>query len=210
MGEGIRVNINTAPRPVLRALFPPEKLPDRVLDAIIKYRNERDETAEEGAAEQQGRTDTRDFGDLRLGEDTKRKIFPTPADLEQVQEFKDLPDPDFKAEFLRAITTKSDVFSIHLAALYKRNEENRVYVLRRARSIVQRLDNNGEGAIRKLVPWEERKGLRLQPIDLQENRPDLAYLYGELDQFAQEDRVWNPFLIDFYLPKQQRDEFYRR
>lgn len=210
MGEGIRVNINTASRPVLRALFPPDKLPDRVIDAIIKYRNERDEKAEEGATGQQGKTDTRDFGDLRLGEDTKRKIFPTPADLEQVQEFKDLPDPEFKADFQRAITTKSDVFSIHLAALYKRNEENRIYVLRRARSIVQRFEDGGEGKIRKLVPWEERKGLRLQPIDLQENRPDLAYLYGELDQFAQEDRVWNPFLIDFYLPKQQRDEFYRR
>ena len=101
------------------------------------------------------------------------------------------------------------MFSIHLATLYKRSEENRVYLLRRARSIVQRVDDGADGLIRKLVPWEERTGLRLQPIDLQDDSLDLSVLYSNMDQFAQEDRAWNPFLIDFYLPKQKREEFYQ-
>ena len=40
MGEGIRVNINLAPRAVLRGLFPPEQVPDLVIDAIIRWRSE--------------------------------------------------------------------------------------------------------------------------------------------------------------------------
>jgi hypothetical protein len=30
-----------------------------------------------------------------------------------------------------------------------------------------------------------------------------------MDQFAQEERAWNPFLVDFYLPKHQREQFYQ-
>jgi hypothetical protein len=210
-GEGIRVNVNTAARPVLRALFPAEKIPDRVLDAIIKFRNEADEKANEAEAQagtEQG-TDISDFGNLRLGAEVKRKVFNTTADLEQVEEFEKLPDPEIKAAFQAALTTKSEVFSIHLTTLFKRNEENRIYVLRRARSIVLRLEDGDAGRIVPLVPFEERVGLRVQPIDMQEDTPDLSYMYSEMDQFAQEDRAWNPFFIDFYLPKHIRDQFYR-
>ena len=209
MGEGIRININTASRPVLRALFPADKVPDRVIDAILKWRNTEDEKELEKAAAETTKTDVSDFGNLQLGSEKKLQFFATPADLEQVEEFAQMPDPQMKADFQKAITTKSDVFSIHLATLFKRNEENRVYVLRRARSIVQRIDDGADGKIRKLVPWEDRTGLRLQPIDLQEQTLDLALLYSDMDQFAQEDRAWNPFLIDFYLPKHRREEFYQ-
>lgn len=208
MGEGIRININTASRPVLRALFPADKIPDRVIDAILKWRNEVDEEAMEKDSEGVPKTDLSDFGDLQLGPDKKLKFFATVADLEKVEEFAGLPDPQMKADFQKAITVKSDVFSIHLASLYKRNEENRVYLLRRVRSIVQRVDDGADGKIRRLVPWEVRTGLRLQPVDLQDDTLDLAVVYADMDQFAQEDRAWNPFLIDFYLPKHKREEFY--
>ena len=49
--------------------------------------------------------------------------------------------------------------------------------------------------------------LRLQCPDLQEDRIDLLPIYSEMDSFAQEDRAWNPFLVDFYLPKWHRDQF---
>ena len=42
IGEGIRININFASRPVLRALFPQAKIPDEVIEAILKWRNEDD------------------------------------------------------------------------------------------------------------------------------------------------------------------------
>lgn len=211
-GLGIRVNLNTAPRAVLRALFPIEVIPDRVIDAILKYRNEVDEEAQQQAQDAQTSSDgaqATDFGDLRLGEEVKRKFFATTADLDKVEEFANLADPQVKAEFQKALTTKSEVFTIHLATLYKRSEENRVYLLRRARSVVLRLDDGADGKIVPLVPFEERVGLRMQPIDIQENDLDLSRVYSDLDQFSQEERAWNPFLIEFYLPKHRREDFYR-
>ncbi|HEU4417928.1 MAG TPA: hypothetical protein VFT55_03260, partial [Planctomycetota bacterium] len=83
------------------------------------------------------------------------------------------------------------------------------YVLRRARSIVLRLDDGADGKIVPLVPFEERVGLRVQPVDLQEEQVDLSTVYSQMDQFAQEERAWNPFLVDFYLPKHQREQFYQ-
>ncbi|MFO1029502.1 MAG: type II secretion system protein GspK [Planctomycetota bacterium] len=211
-GLGIRINVNTAPRAVLRALFPIEVIPDRVIDAILKYRNEVDEEAQQQAQDAQASGDgaqATDFGDLRLGEDVKRKFFATTADLEKVEEFAKLADPQVKSDFQKALTTKSEVFTIHLATLYKRSEENRVYLLRRARSVVLRLDDGADGKIVPLVPFEERVGLRLQPIDIQESDQDLSRVYSDLDQFSQEERAWNPFLIEFYLPKHRREDFYR-
>jgi len=209
-GQGIKINVNTASRPVLRALFPADKIPDRVIDAILRYRNKEDEEEARKAKEaQQQQTDLSDFGDLRLGADQKLQFFETVTDLEKVEEFANLPDPEIKTAFQNALTTKSDVFSIHIATMFKRNEENRVYVLRRARSIVLRLDDGADGKIVPLVPFEERVGLRVQPVDLQDEKVDFGLLYSEMDQFAQEERAWNPFLVDFYLPKYRREEFYR-
>ncbi len=209
-GLGILINVNTATRPVLRALFPPDKIPDRVIDAIIRYRNEVDEEEMAKAEEEGVSTDVSDFGDLQLGADQKYKFFETVADLEKVEEFAGLADPQIKADFQAALTTKSDVFTIHLASLFKRNDENRVYVLRRARSVVLRVDDNGTGAVVPLVPFEERIGLRVQPVDMQEERAaERSRIYADMDQFSQEERAWNPFLVDFYLPKHVREEFYR-
>lgn len=209
-GIGIRININTAPRAVLRALFPADKIPDRVIDAIIKYRNEVDEEAMKADEADTGESVTQsDFGDLRLGADTKRKFFATAADLDNVEEWKELQDDEIKSAFQNAITTKSEVFTINLATLYKRNEETRLYLLRRARSIVLRVDDGADGQIVPLVPFEERTGLRLMPVDVQQDAANLGQVYAEMDQFAQEERAWNPFLVDFYMPTYSRDEFYR-
>lgn len=203
-GEGIRININTATRPVLRALFPIEKIPDLVLDAIIRYRNEEEEPDPDAPV-----PDTSDFGDLQLGEQKKYKFFATVSDLEQIPEFASLPDPELKADFQKLLTTKSDVFTIHLAALQKINEETHTYRMRRARSIVVRRDNGSDGYLHPLVLREDRHGVRVMPVDQQESYIDLQAVYYQMDQFAQEERAWNPFYIDFWLPQTQRQEFYR-
>lgn len=208
-GLGIRINVNTASRAVLRAVASPEAIPDRVIDAIVKYRNEVDEEEEEKEAEKTSATDPSEFGDLKLANDQKLKFFETLEDLDQVEEFADLQDSGAKEDFKRALTTRSEVFTIHLATLYKRNEENRVYVLRRARSIVLRLDDGEDGQIIPLIAFEDRTGLRVRPVDLQDEYVDRTALYSEMDRFAQEEQAWNPFLVDFYLPKQRREEFYR-
>ena len=46
-------------------------------------------------------------------------------------------------------------------------------------------------------------------VEMQNDRDfDLRERYLEMDQFAQEERAWNPFLIDFYLPAYVREEFF--
>ena len=97
-----------------------------------------------------------------------------------------------------------------MASLFKRSgaEDNRVYLVRRARSIVMRLEEGDEGKIVPLIPFEERVGLRLKPVELQGDIAlDFTAQYMDMDQFAQEERAWNPFLIDFYMPQDVREEF---
>lgn len=206
-GEGIRINLNFAPRPVLRCLFGQDRIADDVINAIIKRRNEVDEDAAQKDAEKAG--DTASFGDLRLGQDKKLKFFAQVSDLEQLPEFANLPDPQLKVDFEQLLTTKSDVFSVHMASLFKRSEQNRAFVLLRSRSVVMRRDNGSDGYLHPLVLCEERHGLRIKPVDLQDDYVDRGVLYDQMDNFAQEEQAWNPFLIDFYLSKEQRQMFYR-
>ena len=127
-----------------------------------------------------------------------------------MEEFAQIPDDEVKNEIMMALTTKSDVFSIHMASLFKRNEseQHRVYLVRRARSIVMRMDEGDEGKVVPLIPFEERIGLRVKPVDLQEELLlDFTVQYMEMDQFSQQERAWNPFLIDFYMPPEVRQEF---
>jgi hypothetical protein len=208
-GLGILINVNTASRAVLRALYDPIRVPDRVIDGIIRYRNEIDEEATESAREE-GAAESADFGDMQLGAQTLHRFFETVADLEEVEEFKQISDEEVKTEIQAALTTKSEVFSIHMASLFKRNEDegHRVYLVRRARSIVLRVEEGEEGKIIPLIPFEERIGLRLKPVDLQEEQLlSFSEQYMEMDQFAQDERAWNPFLIDFYMPQDVRQEF---
>jgi hypothetical protein len=212
LGEGIRINVNFASRPVLRALMPEAAIPDSVIDAILRYRNEPDPDAQE---EDGGIGATAyDFGGLELGGEQKLRVFTTVDDLDNVEEFADLADPEVKSSFKSFCTTKSDVFSVHLATMFRRNEENRVFVIRRARSILMRRDDGSNGKLHPILRWEERHGLRVLAPDLQDdpnNRVmDLTLQYSEMDAFAQEDRAWNPFLVDFYLPKWQRDQLLKR
>jgi len=208
-GLGIKINVNTAQRVVLRALFDPIQVPDRVIDGIIRYRNELDEEATESANDESA-MESAEFGDMQLGNQPLYKFFETVDDLEAVEEFAEIPDEEIKSEILKALTTKSDVFSIHMASLFKRNdsERRRIYLVRRSRSLVMRVDEDEEGLIVPLIPFEERVGLRVKSVDLQEERlVDLSEQYFEMDQFSREERAWNPFLIDFYMPPDVRQDF---
>jgi len=208
-GLGIRINVNTASRAVLRSLFDPVRVSDRVIDGIIRYRNEVDEEASEEASSE-NEAESADFGDMQLGDQPLLNFFEAVADLEEVEEFAQISDDEVKGEITAALTTSSEVFSIHMASLFKRSgsEDNRVYLVRRSRSIVMRLEEGEEGKIVPLIPFEERVGLRLKPVELQGDVAlDFTTQYMDMDQFAQDERAWNPFLIDFYMPKSVREEF---
>lgn len=209
-GLGAKVNINTTTRPVLRALFAPDRVPDRVIDAILRYRDEIDEEATQ-ASQEENYEQASEFGDMQLGDDVLRRFFETAADLEQVEEYAQIADDEIKQEIQRKLTTRSEVFSIHLATLFKSNDEerSRVYQLQRARSIVLRLEDGDEPRVLPLVPYEERVGIRLQPLPFRDDDYyDPSERYQNMDQFAQEERAWNPFLLDFYLPPEERARFY--
>ena len=76
--------------------------------------------------------------------------------------------------------------------------------------MVVRLDDGADGVLYPIVRLEERNGLRVLAPDMQDEEPDLQFVYSEMDSFAQQDRAWNPFLVDFYMPQYQREQFYEQ
>ncbi len=202
-GVGIRININTAPRAVLRCLFSTSDIPDMVLDAILRYRNEEEEE------EQEEQSLAEDYlGDVDLGMQPTLKIFTDVSDLEQIPEFANLPNPDVKDELFRLLTVNSDVFSIHIASMFRRNEENRVFVMTRMRTIVRRFDDGEEGALYPIILNEERQGLRVMQPDFPEEERDRFAYFDQMDSFTQEERAWNPYYLDFYRPQHERDDLF--
>jgi len=205
IGVGVKINVNTAPRAVLRCLFPEHEVPNAVIEAILRHRNEEEEEDEEELSEND-LAGAEYFGDLNLGEQAPRKIFTTLEDLEELPEFENLGNPEIKQRFFELTTVKSDVFSVHMASMYKRNEQRRIFVMRRATSVLARFEDNGAASIHPLILLEERQGVRIQPLDFPDEYNSLDYQVqlDELDQFAQEERRWNPFYYEFYLPPEQR------
>lgn len=204
IGEGIKININTAPPAVLKCLFPEHMIPHVVIDAILRYRNE--EAEEEGDAESGLVSGADYYGDLDLGEEKKRKIFASVQDLEELPEFQNLANLEAKEAFYELTTVKSDVFSVHMASLFKRSEEHRIFVLRRSKSVLVRLDDGEEGTLHPLILLEDRAGMRVQGVDFPDESDYLDYQAGlnEMDEFSQEERRWNPFYLEFYRPKHLR------
>ena len=92
-----------------------------MIDAIVKYRLEEDEKAKEKAEKQ--RLESEEDEMLAGDGEQKLKYFKTIDDLSEIEEWESLPDSEEKQRFLAMLTTKSTVFTIHLAALNKRNEE---------------------------------------------------------------------------------------
>ena len=195
------------PAPCCAGLFDRSEIPDLVIDAILRYRNEVDEEAQEAAET----SSTDDYGgDVDLGVSEPKKFFATVEDLDEIPEWQNLGDPNIKQAFYELCGVRSDVFSIHMAGVYKLSETNRTFVMRRACSVMMRLENAESGYLHPFVLLEERRGLRVQGQDFpDEASDDLLYgIYSEMDSFSQEERAWNPFLAEFYLPQEDRQNFY--
>jgi hypothetical protein len=205
-GVGIRININTVTRPVLRCLATPAEIADSVIDAILRYRNE-EEPEEEGAEQQE--EELSEYSDLVMeGVENKKQIFKSLEDLEKIPEFENLPDKKVKENFLNLLTVRSDVFSIHMAAVFKRNEERKVFVLHRRKSVVVRIESQDEDPrLYPIIHLEKRHGLRIFPMDFpEEEMEEQQYLLDDMDQFTREERAWNPFYLEFYEKKPEEEE----
>lgn len=201
-GVGVRININTASRFVLRCLFTTSQLPDSVLDAILEYRNEdAPEEDEEGGADGEGTVaeDVSDYGgDVMEGLEVPKKFYASLEDLEEVPEFASL-DPDIKEQFTNLLTTESDVFSIHLSCVFKRKEERRIFVMSRRKSVVIRLEGDESPRLYPIIRLERRHGIRVLGVDFPEEEEEKRRLQEfDMDQFSMEERAWNPFFPEFY------------
>jgi hypothetical protein len=127
--SGVKVNINTSPACVIRALVPNFDLPTDIVDALIKFRNQLDEDKLKASRESGEYTGA----DLPPGVDPLTKIvdrtvyksgeggpptnyFKSTEDFNKVDEWKNFGNENAKKEFLKLVTTKSDIFSIHVTA----------------------------------------------------------------------------------------------
>lgn len=197
IGEGIRININTASRPVLRCLFSDAEIPPAAIEALLKYRNEEEPPKE-------GEEATQLTGLVEESPQPVKKAFAEVGDLDQLPEFMNLANPEVKSKFFELTTTHSHVFTVHMASLFKRNEERRIFVIRRAASVLVRIEDGEDSRIHPLLRLEERGGLRIVPIDFPEEYEQQLLLRDEFDEFAREERQWNPFFLEFYKPLDQR------
>ncbi len=197
IGEGIRININTASRPVLRCLFSDAEIPPAAIEALLRYRNEEEPPPE-------GEEAAAPTGLVEENPEPVKKAFAEVADLDKLPEFMNLANPEVKNKFFELTTTHSHVFTVHMASLFKRNEERRIFVIRRAASVLVRIEDGEESKIYPIIRLEERSGLRVVPIDFPEEYEQQLRMRDEFDEFAREERMWNPFFLEFYKPRDQR------
>lgn len=203
LGPGVRININTAPPALLRALASRSDVPEAVIDAILEYRNKVDEEAQDAAE-----SAAAESGDPGLmandgSESDMLQIFETLDDLDEVEEWDVLPNSKGKKAFEALLTTRSHVFTIHLAAIHKRNESGTAFSLQRFRAVYVRIEGSEEASMQVLVPLHRVSGLRISMPDFSEEDgylPGDIDLSGEEDPFRAEEQAWNPFLLDFYDP----------
>ncbi len=206
LGPGLRININTARPAVLYALEGEGDIPRTVIQAILRYRNEEDEeaqAAQEGEAQQ-----SEDQGlYTEEGGEPMKKIFESLEDLDEVPEWKALPQNEAKDRFLAMLTTRSNVFTVHLAAVYKRDDAGKAYLVSRQRGVFLRAEAGEKQEMDPVTPMKRVSGIRLQMPDLPEDEMPESSLYEEdQNEFAEEERLWNPFFLDFYDPRKRSGE----
>ena len=201
-GIGVRINVNTASRAVLRGLMPEAQISNSVLEALLRYRNEEAEIEEDEEIDEAIDSYS---GDVEEGLEPPKQFFESLADLEEVPEFANLADEEVKDRFLDLLTTESDVFSIHLTCVFKRDEERKVFVMTQRRSIVVRLPGDDGSRLYPIVRLERTRGRRVMAVDFpEEEEENQRLLTDDMDQFSLEERKWNPFYVEFY---EQSDEF---
>jgi hypothetical protein len=61
---------------------------------------------------------------------------------------------------------------------------------------------DGEGALHPIIPLTDRSHLRVKPVDYPEHEEEERQkAAGTLDEYALQERDWNPFYLEFYRPK---------
>ena len=173
-----RINVNTSPVAVLRALLDDRDLPYDFWDNVIEYRNEPQDDEDE---EEDPPLD--EYGEAIVA----YKYFGTIDDLSQVDGWLDI-EPIHQGELGNLLKTQSSVFSVYVTARRPTGEERVRRYNRRAD--IEREETEGQGLVRTVrsVIWRRAVGdgsfevvplVRWEVVD---------YVPYEVRDFPDEDR----------------------
>lgn len=140
-----RINVNTAPGAVLRALVDDRDVPFGFWDEVIRYRNEPQEDQEDVDPEDVPRDE---FGEEIIA----RKFFSSFDDLSQVRGWDHL-EPIVQGELQNLLKVQSSVFTIFVTTRRPTGEERERG--ERTREEVERDEAEGQGLVRTVrsVVW---------------------------------------------------------
>ena len=196
-------SMSTPARPaVLRCLEPEAELSRRIVDDLLRHRNEIDEDAQ---AEAESETLEEGYDSFGEPTDDQKKIFETVDSLEDVETWRTAPQNEAKERFQAMLTTKSNVFTVHLAAVYKRDEAGRSYLVLRSRGTFVRVQDGDKTILQPLTPMRRVDSLRLFVSDFPDEEEEEANM-DEYGEYAAEERLWNPFFLEFYDPEKRNQE----
>jgi hypothetical protein len=156
------VNVNRAPPAVLHSLMDDRDVPSYFWDALVEYRNEEDEEAEQPEEE--------DLEYSEFGEELAiRKIFNSVDDLAQLDGWETL-EPIVQAEIRQLTSVQSHVFSLFITArrrtgdesqadfwdvdAIREEEESGTDLMRTVHCVVWRRSSGGDVEIVPIVRWE--------------------------------------------------------
>lgn len=176
--DGLKINVNTAPPVVLKALFDSREVDPRFWDDVIEHRNLEDEDAME---ERRNQEDYEPVYDEFGREIVIRQHFADVAALTELDGWARL-EPAFQLEITQLLGVSSQVFSVHVTArkstaaagmdevdptdarAVREREERGGQLERTVRSVVWRRPGSTEGVT--LVPIERWEWLSYSPYEV--------------------------------------------
>lgn len=181
--DATKINVNTAPAAVLKALFDDRDVPLAFWDEVLEYRNEEDEEASEAMAENDEEPPLDEFGEPII----QKQIFKSTNDLETLDGWITL-DPAMQSEILERLKVTSDVFSVYITAR-KPTSVNGDEDMMGDRDALEREETEGTGLMRTVrsVVWRQGgdAGTNLVPLIRWEV---LDYVPYEVKDFDDEDQ----------------------
>lgn len=174
-GAALTLNLNTAPKAVLRGWMATDKVPSVVIDEILEHRNEVDEEAL--AKQQKDEVDNWELEQALYGsrEREPKKYFKSMDDLSEIESIERNLSPEARQEFMESVTVQSEVFTVYLYARIppddwiqeERYGEPSGPVLR-LKTVIWRRGGNDRDGLLTLVPWHEVPYTRWRIPDFQD------------------------------------------
>ncbi|MBC8329626.1 MAG: general secretion pathway protein GspK [Planctomycetes bacterium] len=176
---GARININTAPRPVLEGMFLGSEFPQGLAEEILEYRNEVDEEALEELESEEYDPELAELEQAYYGEEKAdpKLFFGSLDDLDKLDSFETM-ESTLQQKFRDLVEVKSDVFSVYLFARVpprdwlqkERYQEPPGQVLRLRAVFWRRVTEDGAKFI-PIHPWHEVPFMRWRLPDFPEDLP---------------------------------------